>query len=120
MKKILVLISSVILIFITGCAVVPLGLSYSSTPLDNSNGKHKQYQILGKSEGSQGYFSLFGIIPFGSPDFSEAITDAAQQLNGDALINVRYWSRSSFYLIGTYTSIEVMGDVIKFKQQKEN
>lgn len=115
MKRITVLL--MVVVFIAGCSVIPIGLSYSSTPLENTDGSHAKYEILGKAEGSQGYFSLFGLIPFGSPDFSVAITDATKKLNGDALINVRYWSRYSNYIIGTYTNVEVEGDVIKFKQQ---
>ncbi|MDR3610001.1 MAG: hypothetical protein P4L27_05530 [Ignavibacteriaceae bacterium] len=107
-------------LLISGCSVIPLGLSDSSTPLNNSDGTHRQYEVLGKAEGTQGYFTLFSLIPFGSPDFSVAINDAVKKFDGDALINVRYWYRVSDYLIGTYSSIEVEGDVIKFNQKKEN
>ncbi|MDP2301546.1 MAG: hypothetical protein Q8N03_03855 [Ignavibacteria bacterium] len=110
----------VFILLISGCSVVPLGLSYSSSPLENNDGSHRKYEVLGKAEGSQGYFTLFSLIPFGSPDLSVAISDATKKLNGDALVNVRYWYRVSNYFIGTYSSIEVEGDVIKFKQQKEN
>jgi len=108
----------VLLFLISGCSIVPIGLSDSSTPLENSDGTYCQYELLGKAEGSQGYFTLFGLIPFGSPDFNAAMYDAQKKLNGDALINVRYWYRVSDYLIGTYSSTEVEGDVIKFKTIK--
>ena len=115
MKRITVLL--MVVVFIAGCSVIPIGLSYSSTPLENPDGSHAKYKILGKSEGSQGYFSLFSFIPFGETDFKEAIADATKKYNGDAMINVRYWHRSTNYIIGTYTSVQVEGDVIKFKQR---
>lgn len=105
------------ILVLAGCAVTPLGLTDSSTPLEGTNGQHRPYQVLGKAEGSQGYFSLFGLIPFGSNDFRAAMDDAVKKLNGDALVNVRYWYRVSNYFVGTYASIEVEGDVIKFTQQ---
>jgi len=110
----------VLILLISGCSVVPLGLSYSSTPLEKSDGTPLKYEVMGKAEGGQGYFTLFGLIPFGSPNLKEAIDDAARKLNGDALVNVRYWYRVSNYFIGTYSSIEVEGDVVKIKQQKGN
>jgi hypothetical protein len=115
-----VIVLSVLVLLISGCSVVPLGLTYSSTPLDKSDGSHQQYEILGKAEGSQGYFTLFNIIPFGSPDLSVAINDATQKLNGDALINVRYWYRVSEIIVGTISTVEVSGDVIKFNSKKES
>jgi len=115
-----VLVPFVFVLLISGCSVIPLGLSDSSSPLENNDGSHRQYEVLGKAEGSQGYFTLFSLIPFGSPDFNLAISDATKKFNGDALVNVRYWYRVSNYFIGTYSSIEVEGDVIKFKQPKEN
>ncbi|MFA6978907.1 MAG: hypothetical protein WC209_06235 [Ignavibacteriaceae bacterium] len=115
-----VLVLFVVVLLISGCSVIPLGLSYSSTPLEKSDGTPLKYEIVGKAEGDQGYFTLFGLIPFGSPDLSAAMNAATKKLNGDALVNVRYWYRVSNYLIGTYSSIEVEGDVIKINQQKGN
>jgi len=120
MKKLVTLLALFILVLlISGCSVVPIGLTYSSTPLDNPDGSHRQYNVLGKAEGSQGYFTLFNIIPFGSPDISLAMDDAAKKLNGDALINVRSWYRVSDVIVGTISTVEVTGDVIKFNNHKE-
>lgn len=103
---------------LVGCSVTPLGLIDSSTPLQGLNGQNRTYQVLGQADGSQGNFALFGIIPFGSADFQAAMADAVRKLNGDALINVRYWYRHSNYGIGTYSSIEVQGDVIRFSRME--
>jgi hypothetical protein len=117
MRYSLLIFTFLIVALASGCTVTPLGLSDASTPLDGTNGEPRSYQVLGKAEGSQGYFSLFGLIPFGNSDFRAAMDDATKKLNGDALINVRYWYRVSDYFVGTYSSIEVQGDVIKFRQK---
>lgn len=99
---------------LTSCTVGPLGLEASTKPLTREDGTARSYKNIGKADGTAGYFSLFGIIPFGSYDMKEAIENTQAAGNGDALINVRYWTRNSFFVIGTYSSIEVKGDVIKF------
>ncbi len=114
MKKIII---AFLMILFTGCSVVPLGYEASTIPLTNNTGNNLRYDVLGKSEGSSGYFSLFGIIPFGSINTNQAVNEATNKLNGDALINPRYWFRQSFYFIGTYTNIEVKGDVIRIKKE---
>lgn len=101
-----------------GCSIVPLGLTPSTGPLISDG--VKKYKILGKSSGSQSYFTLMGILSFGEPDLKEAINDARLRLNGDDLINVTYWVKSEFYLIGTMSIIEVEGTVIKYQNKKEN
>jgi len=45
--------------------------------------------------------------------------DATKKLNGDALINVRYWYRVTEIIVGTISTVEVTGDVIKFNNHKE-
>lgn len=101
-----------------GCSVVPLGLEDSNTLLKTQDGTEAEYTVVKRAaEGSDGYFSLFGLIPFGSIDMQKSFTDTALQNGGDAMINVRYWLRGSFYFIGTYTSFEVKGDVIKLKKK---
>ena len=112
MKNIAVLL--VLAFVFVGCAVVPIGLIDSSTPLQDGDGNQRPYKVLGRSEGSNGAFSLFGFIPFGRADLEAAMDDAITKLNGDALINVRYWNRGTFAFFGTYSSIEVAGDVIQF------
>ena len=108
--------SFVLLILFTGCSVIPLGLEPSSDQLRNGEGETKSYKIIGTVEGEEGYFSLFGFIPFGDLTINHAFEKIAKDNGGDALINVRYWYRNSFYVIGTYNSLEVKADVIKFEK----
>ncbi len=116
MKKFILVSVLFSILFLSSCSVVPVGYEASTIPLTNNKGDNVKYEVLGQSEGSSGYFSLFGIIPFGSVNTDQAIKEAVNKLNGDALINPRYWSRWSYYIIGTYTNVEMKGDVIKVKE----
>jgi len=114
MKKLLLV---VILILLTAsCSVIPWGIEPTSDQLRDGQGNNKNYDIIGKVDDGDGYFSLFGFIPFGDISINDTFKKLARNRGGDALINIRYWYRSSFYIIGTYTSLEVKADVIKFHQ----
>ncbi len=106
-------------IIIAGCSTIPQGITPSSSPLITENGTARSYDVLGTAEGSAGHFTLFGFIPFGKSDIDEAIQEAISKYNGDNLINVHYNIKSVFYLIGSYTSIKVYGDVIKYRNAGE-
>lgn len=110
----IVLTFLILLPVVTGCAVAPVGLIDASSPLQDGTGDLRSYEVLGRAEGSHGAFSLFRFIPFGRADLEIATDNAVSKLNGDALINVRYWYRSTYAFVGTYSSVEVEGDVIRF------
>ncbi len=114
MKKILLVLTIVFLVI--GCAVVPLGIEPVSEQLTDGQGNNKKYNIIGKVEDSDGYFSLFGFIPFDKISINDTFKKIARNKGGDALINIRYWLRNSFYVVGTYTSLEVKAEVIKYIQ----
>lgn len=101
---------------ITACSVIPWGIEPTSDILTDGQGNTRKYEIISKVDDSDGYFSLFGFIPFGDISINDAFKKMARNRGGDALINIRYWYRNSFYFIGTYTSLEVKADVIKFIQ----
>jgi hypothetical protein len=93
---------------------IPIGLTSSSTPIQN-----KEYQILGKGEGSSHYYSIHLIFPpigwsIQNPDIEYAVIKAISAKGGDALINVRFYQKSYYYLLISYHKIIVAGDVIKF------
>jgi hypothetical protein len=98
------------------CSVMPMGIAPSSAQLSNNDGTPRPYKIIAKVEGGSGFFSLFGLFPFGEIDIQDTFDEIAQKNGGDALVNVRYWRRFSNYLIGTQTSLEVQADVIKFEK----
>ena len=109
-----------VVVMFVGCATIPQGITPSSSPLVSPDGKSRTYEVVGKSEGSAGHFTLFGFIPFGRADIDEAINEAISPYQGDNLINVHYYVNSSFYFIGNYTSITVKGDVIKYTENNSS
>lgn len=115
MKKFL---SLILVSTLAGCASIPQGTAPSATPLVSENGISRSYEVLGRGEGSAGHFTLFGFIPFGRTDIDKAIHEAVATYQGDNLINVNYNVNSIFYFIGTFTSITVKGDVIKYTGAK--
>lgn len=98
------------IILLLGCSVMPAGITPAADDLAN-----QQYEVLGKANGSASHFSLFFFLPLGKADIDAAIREAIAKRGGDNLINVRYWQRASWALIGTIITIEVEGDVIKYK-----
>ncbi|MBK7104974.1 MAG: hypothetical protein IPH62_06800 [Ignavibacteriae bacterium] len=111
MKTIILIIFSFSLI---GCTTIPQGISPAAKPLVNDNGETIKYEVLGNTEGSASHFSLFNFIPFGRANIDDAINNAISTLNGDNLINSHYYVTQTFLFIGSSTSINVKGDVIKY------
>lgn len=85
------------LVLISGCAFYPAGIASSATPIENP----KALTHLGRSTGSSAYFSIFGVIPLGHPEYNTAIREAiAQKKGGTNLINVRAYTRTTFVFWG--------------------
>ena len=92
-----------------GCAHYPAGLASSASPMEQG-----EMEVLGHATGSVGYFSLFGFIPFGKPDYDAAISNAVRTFpQGEKLINVRSWFTQTFVIVGTLNTLNVEGDVVK-------
>ena len=105
----LALAAMLIVLIAGGCAHMPAGLAPSATPIESS-----EVSILGHSTGSVAYFSLFGIFPFGRPDYDAAIANAVGQVSGGrTLINVRSWATSTYVVVGSLHTLHVEGDVVK-------
>lgn len=112
MKRKLVLIALVAALM-SGCIYMPSGFAPSSTPVDN-----KKITVIGHAEGSTGYFSLFSVIPFGSPDYEGAIKDAtASKPDGSALINVHSYTRFLWVVVGHIQTLYVQGDVVRLSDK---
>jgi len=110
MGKILgtVLLSCVIFL---GCSsTMPGGMTDASIPVD-----YGKYEILGHAEGTSSSMTIFG-IQSGIPDLNKATQNAINKLNGDALINVRWYITTTNWVILPVTTVTttVEGDVIKF------
>lgn len=89
---------------------IPGGLVDATTPTD-----YGKYEILGTATGQSKSTFVFGIQST-KPNFHAAISEAVASLEGDALINVRWYSTTTNWLILPVTTVTVTveGDVIKF------
>ena len=110
MKKIIIILSSLSLAVLLGSCVSPIGLTSSSTPLQ---GKIIE-ENLGASEGSHGSVAVLGLYSIGRPDIVIAIDEAVKKKGGDALINVRLYESTSYFVLFSYTKVIVKGEVIRF------
>jgi hypothetical protein len=108
MKKYLLFF--LILVFVFGCASVPLQIA-------NQEPKNKNYEVLGEGVGSASGLMLFQVIPIGqNTRFRNAYRHAIESKNGDDLIDVEiteqwFWA----YILNGYTTT-VKGTVIKYKK----
>jgi hypothetical protein len=110
MKKIIIILSSLSLAVLLGSCVSPIGLTSSSTPLQ---GKIIE-ENLGASEGGHGSVAVLGLYSIGRPDIDIAIDEAVKKKGGDALINVRLYESTSYFVLFSYTKVIVKGEVIRF------
>ena len=110
MKKIIIIISALSLAAMLSGCVSPIGLTSSITPLQCKIIEEN----LGASEGSHGSISVLGLYSIGRPDIDIAIDNAVKKKGGDALINVRLYESTSYFILFSYTKVIVKGDVIRF------
>lgn len=109
MRKCLPIAFVLMVLILAGCSHVPAGFAPYASPMESG-----ETTIVGHAKGSAGYFSLFGVIPFGKPDYDAAIGDAVSKVpGGKKLINVRSWFSSGYVIIGTVHILHVEGDVVK-------
>jgi len=98
-----------ILLLATGC-ISSMGMTSATTPVQG-----RQYEVLGKSEGcAAGAWAILGLWAIGRPDIDRAIEKAAQSKKGDALINVRWYTRTWYFFLFSVDQVIVKGDVIRF------
>ncbi|PKL16816.1 MAG: hypothetical protein CVV49_14265 [Spirochaetae bacterium HGW-Spirochaetae-5] len=69
---------------------------------------------LGKTEGTDTAFSILGIYMIGRPDLDLAIKDALSKKNADTLINVSCYETWGYFLLGSFTTVRVEGEAVKF------
>lgn len=110
LEKLLLSLFIGLILSLSSC-ITPRGMTSSSTPIQGK----KIAENLGKAEGSDGSFSIISLFSIGRPDIDEAIKEAVNSKDGDALINVRMYEKNYFFLLITYTQVIITGDVIKFE-----
>jgi len=97
---------------LTGC-VTPMGMTASTTPLQG-----KEMEMLGKAEGSDTAWSVLGVFSVGRVDIDKAIERAVAQKGGHALINVRWYETTYYFILCSVNQLTVTGDVVKFVEPK--
>lgn len=116
MKKLLLLfVTCIVLISISGCQTWTGGVAESTTPLEG-----RQYTVLGPSSGTDNTWYIFGVPISTSCSTKAALDTAVRKLNGDAMINVTSDSKMYFYFIILRNTLTVQGDVIKFTDSNPN
>ena len=106
-KNLAILTLAVSVMMVVGCSHIPAGLAPSASPLDGG-----EVTVLGHATGEASYFSLFGIFPFGKPDYNAAIKDAVSKFpGGTKLINVRSTFSITWVVVGYIHKLTVEGDV---------
>ena len=106
------LIGLIVSFIVIGCAHTPAGFAPSVSPL--SSEEKEKMTVVKHTTGSQSYFSLFGFLPFGRPNYDKAIKDSLESVpEGKTLINARSWSSSTWIIFGTVYTLHMEGDVIK-------
>ncbi len=99
-----------IFMLMTGCSTVPICISPSNTPLYDKTVS----QNLGKTSGEDSAYSLLGLYMIGRPDIEAAMKEAIDRKQGDALINVRCYEKSSYFLFFSVNTVIIEGEAVKY------
>ena len=93
---------------LSGCASMPTRIGVQSG---------KNYDIIGKGEGSAGGFMLLQFIPIAhNSKLQRAYDEAVQSRGGDDLINLVLKESWYWAYIGDGYRVHIEGDVIKYKK----
>lgn len=116
MKKMLLLfVTCVILLSISGCQTWTGGVASSSTPIEG-----REYTVLGPSSGTDNTWYILGVPISTSCSTKAALNTAVRKLDGDGMINVTADSKMYFYFVVLRNTLTVQGDVIKFTDTDHN
>lgn len=112
MKKLLIL--GVFVTLLTGCAtqniadlsiIVPENVTLTPYNLQQATVAKK---VKGKDE-----TGIFLIFPLGAPTLQNAVNDTLKNGHGDVLTNAKITSKTRWFVLYGYNSIEVNADVVK-------
>jgi len=112
MKSIIVLIFTALsLSVLSGCVMMPGGVAASSTPING-----RDYVELGRASETDSRVYLLWFLPVtGANTIRDAINEAVDSRNGDALINVTVESYSQWWVLFSRHVTRVEGEVIRFR-----
>lgn len=120
-KQILLSSFSLILVILCGCSSTGnLGIvTRSSANPGALLTENRGFKELGQTEGKACRHFVLAIIPFGKSDMEEAVDNALQKIDGDALVNVSVESDLygfvPIYNIYSFTCTTVRGTAIQFQ-----
>lgn len=99
--------------FLGSCASASAGIATSNIPIGN-----REFEVLGTEETTVSWWSLdMGLIglPLERPPVDVAVQKLLQEKAGDALVNLRYSTDRSIFLMMTRHRFHLKADVVKFK-----
>jgi hypothetical protein len=113
MKKVLLFAGvSILILTLSGCMSYTGGVAPSNVPLEG-----KTYSKLGKSQGADNTWYLFGVLPLGTSASTEvALNRAIRKKDGDAMINITSDGYNYNYIVLGRHKTVVRGTVIKFNE----
>ena len=110
---------TIIILIVVGCILscaTPVCITSSNTPLNDK----KITENLGKVEGeSNSCFAILGLWMLGKPDIQTAIDDALNKKKADALINIKCYETTYYFIVGSITKVIVEGEAIKTQKQEQ-
>jgi hypothetical protein len=114
------MISAMLVIFL--CALMITGCLYKGVRVTGLEPQakiieHKNYRVLGFSDGQSSSFNLLWFIPV-TPrvDYDRAAREAIDSLRGDNLIDVRTWMERQVWFLGMVEILHVRGKVIQYEK----
>ena len=111
MKSIITVIcTSLVIILLSGCTMIPGGVAPSNTPINGRN-----YTELGYAKETDSRIYLLGLLPIsGSNTIRDAIEEAIDSKHGDALINITVETYGQYWILWSRVATRVEGNVIRF------
>ncbi len=117
MKKITIYTALAAVIFIlNACSTSPVCVTSSITPMQGK----VVTENLGKTDGTDTAYSILGLYMIGRPDLDIAIKEALAKKGGDTLINVSCYETWGYFLLGSFTTVKVEGEAVKFTVQESD
>jgi hypothetical protein len=110
MKTKYLFISTILSLFFISCSTAPICIAPSNMPLQDKSVSEN----LGKTEGKDSAYSILGLFMIGHPDIEAAMKKAIEAKQGDALINIRCYETSGYFLFFSINTVRIEGEAIKF------
>lgn len=103
---------SFLFLILASCATSTVGMSPSNVPVTN-----REFEVLGSAETTVSWTTFDMVLlggSMGSPPMDEAVQNLLAEHQGDALVNLRYWTDRTIILFITLNRLHLEADVVKF------